>query len=280
MPTNWSSAPKNSGLMLKWGDGWIEVFPEDEFAEECQDRPRKIYMYRRGEKRKPVRIPVEYTLRVDGHYALLDYGGRFRAANASADRDIYIGETRIRFVDETRTAVESVEWRDVGRDKFEEYDVIPSWRPARELPPITPFKPPKKGDRRKRGVLEAVLRPNQLRFRSQLLGVYARRCAVTGFRVEAALEAAHLMPYRGPDYDHIQNGLLIRADLHRLLDLYLISINPATYGLAIAPSLRRFSEYAVLDGHKLNLPARKEYWPAVDALAHHWRGFKRARGLP
>jgi len=99
-----TAAPDTPGLKLLWGDGWIEDFPEDEFAEECEDRPRRIWMYHK----RNGRCLSEYSLSVRGTEAFLDYGGRFREANIAPDRDFYIGVTRIRFTDELRTTVMDV----------------------------------------------------------------------------------------------------------------------------------------------------------------------------
>ncbi|HUZ56031.1 MAG TPA: HNH endonuclease [Streptosporangiaceae bacterium] len=56
-----------------------------------------------------------------------------------------------------------------------------------------------------------------------LMAAYSGRCAVTGCTVQAVLEAAHLRPYRGPDSNVTGNGLLLRADIHTLLDLQLLA---------------------------------------------------------
>ena len=54
-------------------------------------------------------------------------------------------------------------------------------------------------DARLRVVRQIVARQGQSAFRSALLEAYQGRCALTGCDATAALEAAHLRPYRGPD---------------------------------------------------------------------------------
>jgi 5-methylcytosine-specific restriction protein A len=54
-----------------------------------------------------------------------------------------------------------------------------------------------------------ALRQGQPAFRKSLLQVYGGKCAITGSDAEAALEAAHILPYRGPLTHHVQNGLLL-----------------------------------------------------------------------
>ena len=60
----------------------------------------------------------------------------------------------------------------------------------------------------------------------RVLDAYGRRCAVTGERALPALEAAHIQPYRGPASNHIQNGLALRADFHRLYDRGYVTVTP------------------------------------------------------
>jgi putative restriction endonuclease len=48
--------------------------------------------------------------------------------------------------------------------------------------------------------------------------VYGHRCAVTGCTAEDALEAAHLRSYASSGNNSVRNGMLVRADLHRLID--------------------------------------------------------------
>jgi HNH endonuclease len=68
-------------------------------------------------------------------------------------------------------------------------------------------------------------RRGQSDFRARLLEAYGRRCCISGCRVEALLEAAHIRPHaEEPNYD-TRNGLLLRADLHTLYDLHLLGVD-------------------------------------------------------
>jgi putative restriction endonuclease len=55
-------------------------------------------------------------------------------------------------------------------------------------------------------------------FRVLVIDAWHRRCAVTGERTLPALEAAHIKPYAEEGPHRVSNGLLLRADLHRLFD--------------------------------------------------------------
>jgi hypothetical protein len=259
-----SSAPNTPGLKLAWSDGWVEDFPEDEFAEECEDRPRRIWMYRQTVKR----CLVDYTLSVRDNEAYLNYGGHFREANSADDRDIYIGTTRIRFTDDTRSIVKDVSWKDEGKSRFVEYDIPTSWSQSSIN---VAFEPPSH-DHRKRRRLNSVLRPGQLRFRRTLLNNYGNTCCMTGAIIEETIEAAHIMPYLGTEYDHPENGLLLRADLHRLFDSLLISVNPETLEITLSPVIKNDPHYSSLNQSKLSF-SDNSFKPSHEALRDHWDRF-------
>jgi putative restriction endonuclease len=63
-------------------------------------------------------------------------------------------------------------------------------------------------------------------FRYAVTERYERRCAMTGERALPALEAAHIKPYRENGPHRVSNGLLLRADLHRLFDAGYITVTP------------------------------------------------------
>lgn len=84
-------------------------------------------------------------------------------------------------------------------------------------------------------------RRGQDRFRQELLRAYGGRCAITGCGVQHVLEAAHISPHRGPKTNHPANGLLLRADIHTLFDLHLMSLDEIAndgFRVIVAPSLR------------------------------------------
>jgi putative restriction endonuclease len=58
-------------------------------------------------------------------------------------------------------------------------------------------------------------------FRVLVTDAYERRCAVTGEKTLPVLEAAHIKPYALEGPHQVQNGLLLRSDLHKLFDLGL-----------------------------------------------------------
>jgi len=63
-------------------------------------------------------------------------------------------------------------------------------------------------------------------FRIIVTDAYQRRCAVTQERTLPALEAAHIKPYIVSGPHRVENGILLRSDLHRLLDTGYVTISP------------------------------------------------------
>lgn len=55
-------------------------------------------------------------------------------------------------------------------------------------------------------------------FRVLVTDAYSRRCAITGEKTLPALEAAHIRPYAVDGPHQIDNGILLRSDLHHLFD--------------------------------------------------------------
>ncbi len=123
-------------------------------------------------------------------------------------------------------------------------------------------------DARERTLAAIVRRRGQPLFRRRLLRSYEGRCAITGSDVEPVLEAAHIIPYRGPETNHVSNGLLLRGDIHTLFDLGLIAIDTSTMTVIISPTLVG-TGYEELAGRRLLLPADRQSHPNREALNQH-----------
>lgn len=127
-------------------------------------------------------------------------------------------------------------------------------------------------DARQRITASIVQRRGQAEFRQKLLTAYDGRCAITGCDVEAAIEAAHIIPYQGVETNHSANGLPLRADIHTLFDLHLLTIRPEDYEVLIAPELIGTC-YQELAGQRLSLPKSKTALPDKNALTKHYETF-------
>lgn len=130
-------------------------------------------------------------------------------------------------------------------------------------------------DARIRVLAEIARRQGQPAFRARLLAAYGGRCAITGCDVPDALEAAHLRPYRGPVSNTVTNGLLLRADLHTLLDKQLIAIRPESRSLELSQTLQG-TTYSSLAGKRISDPQDSAAAPAAELLRQSWTEFMNA----
>lgn len=130
----------------------------------------------------------------------------------------------------------------------------------------------KDGDERKRIERQICVRRGQQVFRDDLRKRYGDRCLVTGCKVLAVLEAAHIKPYQGEKDNHPENGLLLRADIHTLFDLDLLGIEPKSLRIELHPSLADSAAYKNLAGKTLRCSEKQR--PSKDALKLRYERFK------
>ncbi len=118
-----------------------------------------------------------------------------------------------------------------------------------------------------------MVRQGQQAFRKDLFKAYEGHCAVTGFDTNEVLQAAHILDYRGTQSNIVENGILLRSDIHLLFDSYLLGINPASMSLEASPRISD-GQYADLDGKKLFLPKEKALRPNENFLIAKYKRFK------
>lgn len=118
----------------------------------------------------------------------------------------------------------------------------------------------------------SVVRTGQRDFRALVWERYGGSCCVTGCSIERLVEAAHIIPYRGTQTDGQDNGLLLRVDIHRLFDEYLVSIDPERRIFVVSPSITD-PTYQSLHGTPM---FRLTPQPRKIFLEAHYRSFHRA----
>ncbi len=112
-------------------------------------------------------------------------------------------------------------------------------------------------------------RPGQAQFRDALMTRHKGCCVITKCAIPEALEAAHVMPHTGdPKWDHPDNGMLLRRDLHSLFDALLWSIDPRNNRMHVAERLKA-TTYGKLDGREV------DHQVAPTLLEVHFRQFKK-----
>jgi hypothetical protein len=112
------------------------------------------------------------------------------------------------------------------------------------------------------------VRRGQARFRQNLLELYGRRCAISGWGPESVLEAAHILLHAHTGLNRSENGILLRSDLHSLFDDGLLRIDPATFTVVLHPSLAK-TPYWSLNGTLLR-PRLDASQPSREYLRQRW----------
>ena len=124
----------------------------------------------------------------------------------------------------------------------------------------------------RRGRTNGTARFNQSPFRYALEQAYGR-CAVTGEHSLPALDAAHIVPYGDDVAGHaLENGLLLRADVHRLFDAGYATVTP-DYAFKVSSRLHEDYDngkvYYDLNGRTIWTPKAPYPEPDRERLERH-----------
>ena len=130
-----------------------------------------------------------------------------------------------------------------------------------------------KGGKGKRRKVTQKERKNQDKFRKDVLKAYNNKCSITGIKQKEVLEAAHIQQYINEESNYIENGLCLRADIHKLFDSGLISIDK-NYKVVISPLLEK-TAYKKIKGKKIRLPKEKSHYPSSEALRYHNKSLRK-----
>jgi HNH endonuclease len=121
----------------------------------------------------------------------------------------------------------------------------------------------------RRRILTSILeRPLQAQFRDHLMQTYSR-CTISECDCPDVLEAAHIVPVSDGGSDHVTNGIVLRADLHRLFDLKKLTIHPTKRTVVVAPELKD-TMYGQYDGKAVMSPSKLAHTPSVHCLKKHF----------
>lgn len=109
-------------------------------------------------------------------------------------------------------------------------------------------------------------------FRVLVTDLYNRRCAITQERTLPVLEAAHIKPYSKSGPHKINNGLLLRSDLHKLFDLGYLTIT-SDFHVEVSKRIKKEyengREYYAMHGKNLTLPSNSKYLPSREYIEWH-----------
>lgn len=120
------------------------------------------------------------------------------------------------------------------------------------------------------GHVEATVRRRrgQRAFRFKLMEKYGEVCAFSGEQPPQVLEAAHIVSFAQTGEHHLDGGMLLRRDFHSLFDAHLMTINPRSWEIEIAPRLQRFDTYRPLEGKTLEISVEQR--PNTMLLESHY----------
>lgn len=118
--------------------------------------------------------------------------------------------------------------------------------------------------------LAILRRKGHFQLRQRLLKAYRHQCAISGCTIESVLEVASILPYAGADTYQPANGILLRADLHTLFDLHLLTIHPETRAVLIALEVQN-GGYSNFANTALQLPEDPAAQPDPDLLKQHFQ---------
>jgi hypothetical protein len=130
-------------------------------------------------------------------------------------------------------------------------------------------------DERRRELSERVIREGGAAFRKEQMELWAAQCAATGCAIKEALDAAHILRYLGEHTNRPDNGILLRADIHKLFDRNLIAVEERKADLVWRVSaILADSEYAILEGRRVALGKQVSAVPRRELLAQHLKELK------
>lgn len=117
------------------------------------------------------------------------------------------------------------------------------------------------------------IRLGQGAFRVIVTDAYERRCAISGEKALPVLQAAHIKPVADGGQHRLDNGLLLRSDVHTLYDRGYITVTPDHRVLVASKKLKEDFDngepYVPFHGSKILVPAREVERPAPDLLEWH-----------
>jgi putative restriction endonuclease len=109
-------------------------------------------------------------------------------------------------------------------------------------------------------------------FRVAVTGAYGGACAVSREHSLPVLEAAHIRPYGSEGSHEVVNGLLLRADIHRLFDTGYVTVTPDrrfVVSRRLAQEWENGKAYYDMHGREIYLPKHMADRPDAELLRWH-----------
>ncbi len=109
-------------------------------------------------------------------------------------------------------------------------------------------------------------------FSLEVRDAYNGACAVTHEHSSPVLEGAHIVPYSRGGVHRVDNGILLRRDLHRLFDLGYVTVTRDfrfRVGSRLREEFHNGRSYYDLNNHDIAIPEAGELRPRADFLEWH-----------
>ena len=121
--------------------------------------------------------------------------------------------------------------------------------------------------------ISRLMRSGQPKFQKDLMDIYNSRCSISGTTLSNVIDAAHVVPH-SDYYDYsVENGVLLRADLHNLFDDGMIAIDPDALIITVHPDLINDPDYGIFN-NKAFIRGKDNAAPSRLYLNKKWKNKK------
>lgn len=199
------------GIIIEWPEGIIEylddVDPDDLDVLEPFDTTKEWWP--REEKFCEYRVETNIERSNDGVVVVVMYAWNQNQENPDLRGldDACWGKNRI-FIERGKDHGK-YSWQAENGETFES-----QWKTKRLREPRNPRRSPQQ------------IRDEK--FRPQILALDDGKCVISGETTKEALDAAHIVPAAEDGNEIPENGIALRADIHRLYDARMFVIHPKT----------------------------------------------------
>lgn len=109
-------------------------------------------------------------------------------------------------------------------------------------------------------------------FKALVHGAYRDQCSITGHKIRPTLQAAHILPVGKGGEHRLDNGLLLRSDVHTMFDRGYLGVDPE-FKLRVSRRVRdefgNGDEFYEREGSMIALPEKFNERPNSEFLTWH-----------
>ena len=109
-------------------------------------------------------------------------------------------------------------------------------------------------------------------FRVIVTDAYSRMCAITEEKVLPALEAVHIKPFGESGPHRVENGILLRSDIHKLFDTGYVTVT-TDHHFEVSRRIREEFDngeyYEAFHGNRIHVPQNRRFRPSSEFLTWH-----------